>query len=102
MGNDIKKQIGQNLRSIRKIRGLKQNELAELAGVEDKTISRIEVGGNYPSMALLVKLAQVLDCELTDFVKINDNDPIKSVLNELSETEIATIKKFITLINNKL
>ena len=102
MSDYIKKKIGENLRAIRKIRGLKQNELAELAEVEDKTISRIEVGGNYPSLALLVKLSEILDCELTDLVRVNDNNPLKSVFVELSDSEIEAVKKFVNLLKKNL
>ena len=44
--DNIKKKIGNNLKRLRLENGLKQSELAEIVGVEDKTISRIEVGGN--------------------------------------------------------
>ena len=66
--DNIKKKIGNNLKRLRLEKGFKQSELAEIVGVEDKTISRIEVGGNYPSMDLLVRLAEALNCELVDFV----------------------------------
>ena len=91
-----------NLRNLRKSRGFKQHELAELAGVEDKTISRIEVGGNYPSVALMVKLAKILDCELIDLVRTGEEKPLQSVFNELNTTEIKAVKKFITLVQNYL
>ena len=76
--------------------------MAELAGVEDKTISRIEVGGNYPSVALMVKLSEILDCELIDLVRTGEEKPLQSVFNELNTTEIKAVKKFITLVQNYL
>lgn len=42
--DNIKKKIGNNLKRLRLEKGFKQSELAEIVGVEDKTISRIEVG----------------------------------------------------------
>lgn len=95
--DNIKKKIGINLKRLRLSRGLKQSELAELVGVEDKTISRIEVGGNYPSIDLLVRISKALNYELTDFV--NFNNKIVESLNELSKDELKTIKKFIKLIS---
>ena len=95
MSGNMKKKIGENLRNLRKSRGFKQHELAELAGVEDKTISRIEVGGNYPSVALMVKLAEILYCELIDLVRTGEEKPLQSVFNELNTTEIKAVKKFI-------
>ena len=91
--DDIKKQIGLNIRRIRKSRGLKQSTLAELVGVEDKTISRIEVGGNYPSMDLLVRLSKVLECDLTDMVR--SSDAFANSVLSLSPEEIKVLKKVL-------
>ena len=102
MCNDIKKKIGSNLRELRQSRGFKQHELAELVGVEDKTISRIEVGGNYPSISLLVKLSETLNCKLTDFVQTDENDSIKTSVKELNDTEIIAVKKFISILSKNL
>jgi len=97
--DSIKKQIGYNLKKLRTSRGLKQGELAELVGVEDKTISRIEVGGNYPSMDLLVRLAEALKYDLTDFV--NFKDSIDYTISELTKDDIKSIKKFINILDKK-
>ena len=98
--DSIKKKIGNNLKRLRLEKGFKQSELAEIVGVEDKTISRIEVGGNYPSMDLLVRLAEALDCELVDFVNFSDN--VVASLNELSKEELKAVKKFVDLIKVKM
>lgn len=102
MYNDIKKKIGLNLRDLRLSRGLKQHELAEMVGVEDKTISRIEVGGNYPSISLLVKLAEAIDCKLEDFVCMDENNAVKNSIKELDDTEIQTVKKFLEILNKNI
>ena len=97
--DNVKKKIGYNVKKFRLSRGLKQSELAELVGVEDKTISRIEVGGNYPSMDLLVRLVTALNYELTDFVNFKDN--IDCALSELDKDELKVIKKFVKLLAEK-
>lgn len=98
--DDVKKKIGLNIRQRRVARGLKQAELAERVGVEDKTISRIEVGGNFPSMDLLVRIADVLDYDLTEFV--NFKNKIDYSLVELNKDELKAIKKFVKLLENKI
>ena len=98
--DNIKKKIGNNLKRLRLEKGFKQSELAEIVGVEDKTISRSEVGGNYPSMDLLVRLAEALNCELVDFV--NFSDKVVESLNELSKEELKAVKKFVDLIKVKM
>lgn len=98
--DNIKKKIGYNVKRLRLAKGLKQSELAELTGVEDKTISRIEVGGNYPSIDLLVRMSKALDCELIDFV--NFSDKVTDTLNELTKQDLNVIKKFMSLLYNKI
>lgn len=103
MYSDMKKKIGLNLRDFRLARGLRQHELAEMVGVEDKTISRIEVGGNYPSIALLVKLAEALECTLVDLVKTDSADNgVKKSIKELNEAEIEAVKKFCTILSENI
>ena len=98
--DDIKKKLGENIRYFRRTRGLKQHELAELVGVEDKTISRIEVGGNYPSMDLLVRISNVLNYDITEFV--NFNNKITQVLKEFNKDEMKTIKNFLLTMADKI
>lgn len=98
--NNIKKKIGNNVRRLRIQKGLKQSELAELVGVEDKTISRIEVGGNYPSVDLLVRMSEALNCELTEFV--NFTDKVAESLSELSKDDLKTLKKIVAILDKKL
>ncbi len=57
----------QELKRIRKERGLSQARLAELAGVDKVTIVHIETGKVSPNVSTLAKLADALDCELGDF-----------------------------------
>ncbi|MFR1671518.1 MAG: helix-turn-helix domain-containing protein [Candidatus Gastranaerophilaceae bacterium] len=98
--DSIKKKIGNNVRRLRRIKGLKQTELAELVGVEDKTISRIEVGGNYPSVDLLVRMSEALDCELAEFV--NFSDKVTECLSELTKEDIKVLKNLIYILGKKL
>jgi len=98
--DSIKKKIGLNIRKYRLSRGLKQSELAERVGVEDKTISRIEVGGNYPSMDLLVRISNVLEYDLCEF--LNFKDKIEYAFAEMTKEEINAISKFVKLLNEKI
>ena len=98
--DNVKKKLGENIRRLRRSRSMKQHELAELVGVEDKTISRIEVGGNYPSMDLLVRISNVLNYDITEFV--NFNDKISQVYSDFDKNEIKVIKRFLDKLEKSL
>jgi len=55
--------------ALREERGLSQARLAELAGVDRKTINRIENGHFSPSLDTLTRLSVVLKCRLANLVE---------------------------------
>ena len=63
----IKKLLGERIREVRKGKGLTQEQLAELVGVEPRHISRIEGGYNSPSIERLAKISEALDVPIRDF-----------------------------------
>lgn len=54
------KQVGANIRRLRKAGGLTQEALAHKAGLAMRYVSGIEHGEENPSLAALVKLAAAL------------------------------------------
>lgn len=52
--------VGANLREVRQSRGLSQEQLAELAQVDNKTISRAENGVYAITVDFVAKLARAL------------------------------------------
>ena len=61
--------VADRLISLRAERGFSQARLAELAGVDRKTINRIENGHFSPSLDTLTRLSVVLKCRLSDLVE---------------------------------
>lgn len=76
----------ENLKRIRKARGLTQEELGNIVGVSKSSISQYESGNKTPSFEIALKLAEALDCESADLVSARDI--------------IANIKQKIATINN--
>ena len=62
------REIGQRIRKLRKERGLTQQELAELVGVSQNLISKIEPWMRVLSVDLFVELNRVLDVSLDRLV----------------------------------
>ena len=50
-----------NLKILRKVKNLSQQELAEKLKVSFKTISHWEMGYSEPSLSLLIKLREILN-----------------------------------------
>ncbi len=62
MNNDI----GSQIRKYRKLRGLTQEQLAELAELDTKHITRLESGKHIPNAKTLKKLADALNVAFAD------------------------------------
>ena len=52
---------GEKISELRKEKGLTQKDLAELLNVTNKAVSKWECGKNFPDLALLQPLAEVLE-----------------------------------------
>ena len=69
--------LGARIREIRKARGFTQEQLAEMIDVEQKHVSRIESGKNFPTIDRLEKMAAALNVPLMgffDFLHLGDDD----------------------------
>lgn len=60
--------IGENLKKIRKSKGLSQQDLAKLTNIDQRIISRYELDINKPELENLIKIAIVLDISIDDLI----------------------------------
>ncbi|HVT60977.1 MAG TPA: helix-turn-helix transcriptional regulator [Thermoanaerobaculia bacterium] len=65
----LARQVGLALRCIRHERGVRQYHVAELARITGPMLSRYESGRTCPTLAVLVKVLQALDCSAEEFGK---------------------------------
>ena len=70
--------IGKTIQTLRKKSNIKQSALAELVGISEKHLSKIETVKNLPSLSNFLKIAQVLKFSLDDF---GINQPYKTDAN---------------------
>lgn len=70
---------GNLLRLARSRRGLSQRQLADLAGVPQSTIGRIEAYRQQPGLPLLAKLLAAADLELR--TRLEEYDPHDDILD---------------------
>ncbi len=65
----IIKQIGKNIAAIRKRKGFKQNDLAQMCEFEKSNMARIENGNTNPTIKTLIKIARALEVDLGEIIK---------------------------------
>lgn len=59
--------IGQKIREFRKKKKLSQAALAEMVGLSDKHIGRIEAGKYFPNFGNFMSILEALDMNLSEF-----------------------------------
>lgn len=91
--------IGNKIKDLRLAKGLKTKELADLIGVDQSTISKIETDKALPSLPTLESLCEVLDVSLQDIF----TDPERNLAREvaapygLENEAVKVLKGFIKL-----
>ena len=79
------KSIGEIIASLRKQKGMTQNELAEKMNVTDKAVSKWERDLSYPDINTISKLADILDVSVEELLKAkkkeDSNTKIKDLIN---------------------
>ncbi len=79
------KSIGEMIASLRKKKGMTQNELAEKMNVTDKAVSKWERDLSCPDINTISKLADILDVSVEELLKTkkkeNPNTKMKDLIN---------------------
>ena len=73
---DINKNISNNLKLIRKGKGLTLEDLAGISGVSKSMLGEIERGGTNPTILVLWKIAEGLKIPLTKLIEDEIEEPI--------------------------
>lgn len=83
--------FGENLKNLRKLKKLSQEDLAEKVNVSRQSISKWETGEAYPEMNNLLMLCKIFHCKINDLV--NDSIIDVDALDENVKKEVVTLKK---------
>lgn len=78
--------------------GITQYQLAEMLDVEDKYISRLETGTSTPSFALLEKLSNILQINLSELFVAENYATKEELINKITSMLKRTNIKNLTLI----
>ena len=74
---NTKELLGLKVKEFRKQRKITQEKLAEIIGVDNGYISKLEVGQNFPSISTLERIADAIGVELYElfqFTRRKDKD----------------------------
>lgn len=85
--------IGRTIASLRKEKGMTQNELAEKMNVTDKAVSKWERDLSCPDINTISKLADILDVSVEELLKVKNKD----YLNDKNKDLINLILKAIIM-----
>ena len=72
MTDEEKRELGQKIKSVRKQKGLSQEQLADLVGYKVGTISKYEQGYRIPDIGMLRRIAAALGCNLSELAGTTD------------------------------
>ena len=78
--DSLKKETGIRIRSLRKLNGMTQEQLAEKLGVSVKHISTVERGLSMLSVPHLIGICDILDCDLDYLLRGRTREPISAFL----------------------
>ncbi len=81
----LKQLFAENLKKIRKQRGLTQEKLAELVNVAPRHISFIETARSFPSSDLLEKLSKVLNTDYSDLFEFKKEMTREEIIENILE-----------------
>lgn len=81
--------FGDNLKRVRKMRKISQEDLADRLGISRQSVSKWETGENYPSMTNIMCLCTIFKCKLNELVHEDMTD-----INSLDEEVKMSVVKF--------
>lgn len=81
--------IGLFLKSLRKEKGLTQEQFAEIVNVSNRTVSRWENGNNMPDLGILIEISDFYEVELREL--LNGERKSEKMNHELEETVLKAV-----------
>ncbi len=93
-------ETGKRIQELRKAHGWTQKELAERLCVTDKSVSKWELGRNYPDMAMLEPLAKTLDTTVVELLGI-ENAPEEEKLGAVTAVAVEETERLRKEVRNR-
>lgn len=82
---DIKKQLGQRIKYLRKRKGLSKEKLAEIIGLSTRSLGNVETGRYFMALTNIEKLIEALEIEPNELFIFDTEPPQDIVFNDIVE-----------------
>lgn len=99
---NLKQKLGKRIQELRRMRNLKQSELAEMVGIATKTQSCVETGKNYPSAELVERYANAFELDIAEMLElghIKDTqdllDDVYNMIQKATPSEVTLVYKIL-------
>ncbi len=79
---DFYRQIGKNIQYFRKIKGLKQTDIAAKVGVSPQQVQKYESGQGSVYTHMLVSICHVLDITMSELLSFKSTESTEENVNE--------------------
>lgn len=100
--NEIRLLLGKRIKELREKRDLTQQELAELVGIDQRNLSKIECGVTFPSRALgdiaralNINLPDLFDFEHIEVTPVQMKEFIRNSVNDLDDNYVTVLYRLI-------
>ncbi|QRQ83319.1 helix-turn-helix transcriptional regulator [Paralysiella testudinis] len=106
--NLLNQTIGKTIAQYRQDKGLTQDQLAEKLNIGYEAVSRLERGVVMPTVARLVELAEIFECEAADLLMQSSNRAgdqaayIHEMLSGLAESDRSLILSMVQQLTRHL
>lgn len=70
---ELAQAFGAAVRALRMERGIAQESLANLAGIERSHMGKVERGEHMPTLAIIFKIASALDCSTAELMAATES-----------------------------
>lgn len=94
-------QFGENLKKLRKLYRMTQDELGQIVGVTKSQISLYERGNSIPSLEFLIKLIEYFNCPIEQLLYLKNRSPFSPLYTELVLSEEERVLQYILNSNQK-
>ena len=98
---NLKKLLGKRIQELRKKKNITQQQLADMLEIDQRTLSAIECGINFPSKNL-IKIAEVFGVEIKDIFDFEHNEMSremfkKAIIGSLDKLDTQDLKTIYRL-----